>query len=443
MSFFKQLYFTRLFFGVGIALVFLFIISFMFPPMHRLGLACVLLLLIFIFIDIFLLFFTKKNITASRQTPEKLSNSDYNEILLHIRSTYNFNAEVKVIDEIPHQFQKRNFELNTTLKPFEPTTIGYQLRPTKRGEYHFGNINIYIEGIIGLVIRKFEIEQSKTTPVYPSYIQMKKYELMAFSPNLLQFGIKKVRRIGTSLEFEKIKEYVLGDDSRQVNWKATARKATLMVNQMQDEKSQPIYCVIDKGRQMKMPFNELSLLDYSINSALAISNIALKKGDKAGLITFHNTASTIVKASSQNGQLHRINEALYSQRTEWLDCSFEKLYVLVKKYVTQRSLLLLFTNFESLSGMNRVLPQITLLNKNHLVVCVVFQNTEFQTFLHAPIKSKRDAYYKAVAEKMDYEKRQIVRELQRHSIQTIYTTPQNLSIETINKYLELKARGKI
>src|SRR5436305_8341549 len=99
--------------------------------------------------------------------------------------------------------------------------------------------------------------------------------MMAISNRLSEAGIKKIHKIGHSMEFEQIKEYVAGDDYRTLNWKATARKGQPMVSNFTDEKSQQVYCIIDKGRLMKMPFNGLSLLDYAINASLVLSNVAL------------------------------------------------------------------------------------------------------------------------------------------------------------------------
>ena len=95
-----------------------------------------------------------------------------------------------------------------------------------------------------------------------------------------------MRRIGHSYEFEQIKNYVRGDDYRSINWKATSRRGHLMVNQYEDERAQQVYNIIDKSRSMKMPFNGMSLLDYAINTSLVISNVALQKHDRAGLMTF-------------------------------------------------------------------------------------------------------------------------------------------------------------
>ena len=111
---------------------------------------------------------------------------------------------------------------------------------------------------------------------------------MLYQTDSLIFGVKKIRRLGHTMEFDQIKEYVRGDDIRSINWKATARSNQLMVNQFQDEKSQQVINIIDTGRVMKMPFDGLQLLEYAINTSLVISNIAILKDDKAGLLTFSN-----------------------------------------------------------------------------------------------------------------------------------------------------------
>ena len=142
----------------------------------------------------------------------------------------------KIIDEIPFQFQIRNFEIKRKIKASSEDEINYHLRPTERGEYSFGNLNVYVSSPLHLISRRFTFDKDQMVPTYPSYIQLRKYDLIAFSNNLFQYGIKKIRRIGHTMEFEQIKEYIPGDDIRTLNWKATAKKNALMVNQFQDEK---------------------------------------------------------------------------------------------------------------------------------------------------------------------------------------------------------------
>jgi uncharacterized protein (DUF58 family) len=393
--------------------------------------------------DAFILYLNKKGIHSYRSTPNRLSNGDDNEIKIFLENKYAFRINCEIIDEIPFEFQIRNISFNVSVESGEIKIFKYNLRPVKRGEYNFGRTNIYTSSPIGFVRRRYQFEGTKIVPVYPSYIQMKKYELMAISERLTEAGVKRIRRIGHSMEFDHIKDYVRGDDYRTINWKATARKTRLMVNHFDDEKSQQIYSVIDLGRIMKMPFDGMSLLDYAINSSLVISSIAMLKNDKAGLITFSNKVSNILPADKQARQMQKIMEILYKQKTDYLESDYEILTSTILQKLNHRSLILLFTNFETVNALQRQLSYLRRLSRAHLVIIIFFVNTELNSLIEKPAVNVEEIYRKTIAEKFAYEKRLIVKELARYSIQSILTTPQNLSVNTINKYLELKAHGLI
>jgi len=394
-------------------------------------------------VEFIILFASPKGIQANRIVAERLSNGDDNEIKIVLESYYRSAMTVDIIDEVPHQFQVRDTRFTQTLNPGESKSFIYQLHPVKRGEYHFGAINVFVRAPLGLLKRRQKHEAEKIVPVYPSYIQMRKYELLAISNRLTETGIKKIRRIGHNLEFEQIKKYVAGDDIRTINWKATARKNELMVNHYQDERMQQVYCLIDKGRVMQMPFKGLSLLDYAINSSLVISNIAIKKSDKAGLITFQDKVNTFLPAGRVNNQMAAIQQVLYNQKTAYRESDFSDLYTGIRRRINQRSLLILYTNFETLFGLQRQLTYLINLAKRHLLVVVFFENTEMKKLVEESVQELEQVYQKAVAEKFMYEKKLIVKELQKHGIQSILTPPEKLTINTINKYLELKARNLI
>jgi len=280
-------------------------------------------------------------------------------------------------------------------------------------------------------------------PVYPSIIQMQQYDFLAIHNRLSEIGLKKIRRIGHTQEFEQIKEYVPGDDFRTINWKATAKQQQLMVNQYQDERSQPIYSIIDTGRVMKMPFNALKLLDYAVNATLAFSNVALKRNDKTGMISFSKKIEIFVPAVQKLTHLNTIMEKLYNVNTEFTDSDFGLLYAQIKRKVTHRSLLLLYTNFEHISALKRQLPFLMAIAKKHVLVVIFFENTELESLLVTDAEDLQTIYHKTIAEKFSLEKKLMQKELQKHGIQTILTKPHELTINTINKYLEIKARGLI
>lgn len=440
---FKSLYFSKVVFYFVVGIVVLFVLAFVFPWLLGIAQVSFMILMILLLVDGLILFMHQKGVFCRREVPERLSNGDENPISIFIENNYSFTILLEIIDEIPFQFQKRDLLFHSSLKPQESQIIEYQLRPTKRGEYSFGAVNVYVKSPIRLLQGRFQFSQDKIVPVYPSFLQMRAYELMAISNRLTELGIKKIRRIGQSQEFEQIRQYVQGDDVRSINWKATARRSDLMVNAYQEEKSQNVYCLIDKGRVMQMPFDGLSLLDYAINATLIISNIAIYKQDKAGVITFSDKIGQVLLADKRAGQMTKVLDLLYKQKTRYLETDYEALYVHTKTHIRQRSLLLLYTNFETVNSMRRQLPYFRKLAKDHLLMVIFFENTALKTLLDKPANTTEEIYHKTIAEKYFYEKQQIVRELAQYGIQTLLTAPQNLTVNTVNKYLELKSRGMI
>ena len=380
------------------------------------------------------------SIDIRRVCNERFSNGDENEVQIELQSHYDMTVYVEIRDEAPVQFQLRDFKFGIELEKEDAKSLNYQLRPTERGVYQFGYANALVTTSVGFFIRKIKGAAPEEVKVYPSFIKMHQYELMAISQNLTMQGQKLIRRVGNSKEFDTIKDYVMGDDPRNINWSATARRGHLMTNHYIDERSQNIYCLIDKSRSMRMPFEGMTLLDYSINASLVISDIAMKKGDQAGLITFEHKIDTTIKANHRGAQIYQIMEALYHQKTSFNEVDIASVYTHAVKNVNQRSLMLMFTNFESIHSLNRQLPYLKLINRKHLLIVVYFRNTEVDKLLVDKANSTREIYDQAIGRQMLEEKLLIRDELSRAGILSLYTTPQNLNVDVINKYIEVKAK---
>lgn len=442
-KYYKDLFLgKRLFAGIGICIS-LFLFSFFLPWLGDLPYISFSVLLLLILIDLVLLYNTERGVFLRRDLPDRLSNGDDNEITIYAESFYSFTVQIGIIDEIPFQFQKRDLWFKSNLKSHENKLLRYKLRPTKRGEFIFGQIRLYVQSPLSLLTRRFNYGEEITIPVYPSFLQMRKYELMAISNRLTEVGIKRIRRIGHSMEFDQVKNYVQGDDYRTLNWKATARKGELMVNAYIEEKAQQVYCVIDKSRVMKMPFEGLSLLDYAINASLALSNVALVKQDKAGLITISEKIGSVIAADRRPAQLGKIMEVLYKEKTRYLETNMEALHLSIRSVLKQRSLVVFFTNFESMSALNRQLPFLKRIAKFHLLLIVFFENTELKAITEQPAKDVEGIYIKTIADKFAYEKKLMVKELAKHGILSILTPPEKLTVNVINRYLAIKSQQKI
>lgn len=439
----KEFYLNKIVFYIAGGIAILFATSYFIPALYEIAGLFLLLLFIAIVIDAMLVFSKRKGIEASRNVAERFSIGDPNKVIITIRNNYRFATNVSIIDELPAQFQERNWIRKIIVASNENFLVEYYVRPDSRGEYVFHDINIFVHGPLKLVRKQYVFREEQVVKVYPSYFQMRRYQLLAVSNRLQEAGVKRIRKIGHSMEFEQIKEYVRGDDYRTINWKATARKDALMVNNYTDEKSQQIYCLINKGRVMKMPFNGMTLLDHAINTSLVLSNVALVKQDKAGLITFEKNLDTFLAADKKPTQMNLVLETLYKQRTEFLEPDFEKLFSVIRNRITNRSLLVLLTNFESLESLQREMTALKKIAKYHLLLVVFFENTEMKALLEGKAHSLEDIYIKTIAEKFAFEKRQMVKELHKNGIPSILSTPENLTVNTINKYLELKTRMSI
>ena len=438
------MYLRNRFYYLITAVILVIALGFAEPPLFTIGRALFWLLVIAVVIDIILLY-GRKGIRAFRTLSPRFSNGDDNPVSIRIESNYPFAIRTEVIDEVPHVFQRRDILFKASLHKQGEATITYQLRPTERGVYGFGCVRVFASTLLGLVQRRFTCCEPQDVKVYPSYMMLRQYELLAMSNNLTEMGIKRIRRIGNNTDFEQIKDYVVGDDYRTINWRATARRHQLMVNVYQEERSQPVYSVIDKGRMMQQSFQEMTLLDYAINAALVLSYVAVNKQDKAGLVTFSDQFGSFVQASRQQGQMQTLQEALYAEHTQFGETDYSALLAGLARHVRQRSLLILYTSFTSMAAMRRQLQYLRQLAVHHRLLVVFFEDEELQEYIQyksqiSTLKSQNteSVYQHVIAEKFSYEQRLIVQTLRQYGIQSLLTTPRKLSVDVINKYLEMK-----
>lgn len=439
----KNLYFTyRLGYALA-ALCLLFIMGFWSPVIFFIAKIILFLFLCYCIFEIIVLFQNEEGILANRSVPKKLSNGDQNPILISIDNRYDFEVDVLVFDELPPQFQYRDAQWRTSIASRQSSTVDYAIRPVKRGDYSFGAVVILVSTLLHLFRRRYRFDQGVVAEVYPSFLHLKRYELLAFG-NVRRAGQVIVnKKLGHGMEFEQIKEYVQGDPQRWINWKATAKNQNLMVNQYTDELSKDIWCFVDKGRLMKMPFEGMSLLDYAINAALAVSHIALKSGDHVGLLTFSHKLSSIIMPSRRSSQINTIMSSLYSQRTHYKESNYGLMTKYIKSRIRRRSLLLLFTNFETLHSFRRQLKDMRRLVRDHVVVVFFFENTELTSLTNEPAAGLKSIYNKAVAEEMQMNKKTMLAEMKAVGIFAVMVRPEELSLKSINKFLEIKSKGLI
>ena len=410
--------------------------GFGFAPLYTVGRLLTLALFLATVTDIVLLWH-KRAVTAERHLSTRFSNGDDNPVTISVESTYPFPVRFEVIDELPFQFQQRD---NTSHISSFTSQFSFKtsLRPTRRGIYSFGHVMVFASTRLGLVERRYRCATPCDVSVYPSYQKLHQYELMAISRNLQEPGIKRIRRIGHNTEFEHIRDYLKGDDYRTVNWRATARLSRPMVNVYQDERSQQVFSIVDKGRVMQQAFEGMTLLDYAINASLALSYVAMRKEDRAGLITFADSVGTFVAADRRSGHINKLMETLYAEQTDFGETDFSALSVAVGRHINKHSLLILYTNFMGLVSLQRQLPFLQQIARRHRLLVVFFEDVELLQFMATPATTKEEVCQHEVAEKFAAEKQLISATLRQYGILSLLTTPQDLSVGVINRYLAIR-----
>ena len=416
-------------------------LSFVEPIMMNVAVLLLILLVIATIYQMITIAPSRKSISVQRLIPSRYALGDQQEINYKIINDSSNSINIELVDELPYQLQIRDYSIKERIEGLSEKSVKFDIRPLTRGVYTFGAIHVFFQkNTFSLLQWRKTIESKSDVAVVPSFLQMRKFDLEVFSNSAMIKGLKKVRRLGQNDEFEHIKHYEKGDDIKMINWKASARRNEFMVNQYQDTQSQSVYVIIDKGRSMKTPFDGLTLLEHSINSALVLSNIVLKRMDRMGLITIGSTIDTWIKQHNRKSQLMRISDALYAETTSYGETDIKNLYYFVRQRISRRSCFFLYTNFEHRYDMERALPYLIKLNRLHVLVVIIFTNRGLYELGIKPAEEYNDIYTSTIAMNKVVEKEKIANELSTYGIKVITTLPEDLNINVINKYLELKAR---
>lgn len=444
MIFFKSFYISKKGFWLLAAIALVFAFGMLLPFMVEIGKLLLILYGLVVLAETFLLYQRKDILEVSRTVPKSLSNGDENTIKLLVKNKVKLGLKVKLKEDLPDQLQDFTWERTHFQKGKTTNELSYTIVPSERGIYEWFNVYAHIEiPNIGLVSRRILFDQYNEVACLPSYMQFGDLRLTALVSQQKEMDSTHIRKLGQSLEFEQIKTYNSGDDFRHINWKASAKQGKLMLNQFQDERSQSIYCIIDGGRTMKTKHHGQSLQDYAINASVGLSKAILQMKDKVGLVNYYTDRCDLLKPSASPAQYRKINEMLFNIKTQETDASMELLYKFSRNQIKHRSLLILFTHFDNTEAIKRNIPYLRAMGRFHLVLIVLFENDELQSFADTEAEKLTDIYSTTIAREQINQQKVLARELRKYGIITLITSPSKLTISVVNQYLEIKRKQMI
>lgn len=368
------------------------------------------------------------------------------EIVVHNRAAQG--VAIQVRDEPPAEFavRQRRQLLDTFVAGYGQVKLTYRFRPRRRGDHAFGSLNLRWTSTLGLYVRQAAYSVPGRVKVYPTLVEIHKYEWLARRGRLGQLGMRHTRLVGEGGEFEQLRDYVPDDDYRRISWKATAKYNKLMTMEYDPERSQNIIILVDTGRQMMsrpLGVARTTRLDLVINAVLLFSYVALARGDRVGILVFSKDIDHYLAPRQGRGQFSRIMEALYDAHAQPVDPDYGRALGYLHAQRQRRSLVVLLTDPTSQEAAQTLVSQLGAFYPHHLPLCVTLSDPTLLDYARRPPYSVSAIYERAVAEQILDERQLWLEQLQQRGVMTLDVPAHYLTAAVVNKYLEMKEHARI
>jgi len=378
---------------------------------------------------------------CSRQVAEQLSLGVSNPVRIKIFNPGPFWLSARLRDEAPVQFETSGHTANLRLPPRTETIYTYQVTPNRRGDYAFGDLNLRLGGPLGLVIRQIRVAQACAVKVYPNLRQVKEFDLMARRGRLSEAGVHWTRMRGHGTAFESLRDYQPDDDYRRIDWKATARRAKLIVQDYETERSQNVLLLLDLGRLMTGEHQGMSKLDYAVNAALMLAYVAALNGDRVGLLCFSSTVESYQPPKRGKQQVLRILAQLYAVQPKLVEPDYALALQYLSLHARKRALIIVLTDVVDTHVSAELVVRLRALAPAHLPLCVTMRDASLAALAEQEPRDLDKAFQRALAVKTLAEREEALAQLRNGGVLVLDTRPEDLSVSLVNRYLQVKARS--
>lgn len=403
------------------------------------NLICFILLLIDYFISP-----KAEDIEVVRSENDKLSIFEKEVISFIVYNKSEYRINIELIDEIPEfHFEAENKIMKGSIAPAKKDTFQYTVIPTKRGAYEFKSVHVRYEGRLKLCKKQYKIPLNKEYKVYPNLKNLRKYKLNLANNRNLRQGQRSMQMLGKGTSFESLREYVVGDEYRKINWKATARENKPIVNQYEPEKNQHVYLFVDTGRPMSYTVRGLRKLDLAVNTALVLSDIVNQNGDQSALLLFNKEVSNMIAPGKGIRHRNKMMESLYHIDYTNETSNYDDAFYYFKKKERHRSIIFIFTDFETLEEAENMLKVLPIISKNNLVVIILIKNESLEEIGAQRVKNQKQIFDKGVALELLDERKRIINLLNKRGVLCTECPSEKLELTVINKYIQIKNKSYI
>lgn len=383
-------------------------------------------------------------VVITRLGDEKLSVGQKEKISFCVKNESATRQELELVDEIPdYHFDTSGALMKLALRPNEEQIISYEVIANKRGAFQFGKVHAKLKSRLGLYCQYVKLPLEKEYKVYPNLQGVKKYGLAGFRHLIENAGRNNVKFKTNGTSFESLREYVPGDEYRKINWKASARANKLITNEYELEKNQRVYMLIESGRPMSYTLRGKCKLDLAMNTVLMLSDLVNSNGDLSGLLSFNTKIDSFIAAGKGANHRNQFMEALYHIQSTKLTSNYEDAFLHFKKEEKRKSILFLFTDFDTLEEAEIIAKAARVIDRQHILVVVLMMNEKLEKLAQISPTNEEEIYNKAVALELLEERKKAIHRLNHRNVMCVETALEQLELTVINKYIEAKNRLKM
>ncbi len=376
---------------------------------------------------------------VSRQHHDNLALGVWSNVTVRLHHSFPRAIRINLFDHFPAGAEADHPAQSCLLTPAETVEFHYRVRLPQRGNHAFGQVDLLLTSMLGFWQRRLLLGEPTPVRVFPNYAAVSQYAMLAMEQQSTQLGIRKQQRRGEGMDFHQLREFRQGDSLRQIDWNATARQRKLISKEYQDEKDQQILFLIDCGRRMRSHDGELSHLDHALNAMLLMSYAALKQGDAVGMLSFGGDERWL-KPVKGIANISRLLNIAYDLEATNRASDYSSAIRHLMGRNGKRALIVLLTDIQD-ENADDLLPALRLLQCKHLVLLANLEEPALHEVLRQPVTRFEDSLRYAGTVSFLDQRRQVTRQFNRQGVISLNCTPQQLPIQLVNQYFEIKREG--
>jgi len=380
----------------------------------------------------------RSQLSAQRQLPPRFALDVQHSIKLILHNRSALRVQVSLRDELPDTFESMTDLPPVAIPPGGEAQLDFAVRPLKRGAHAFGNLVLRLQGERGLIQKQISLIVADTAKVYPNFRGADQYQLLAKIDQRDEIVRKPAQIRAAGTDFESLRPYISGEDPRNIDWKATARRGALVSRNKQVEKGQQLAVLLDAGRLMAETIGKYSKLEHALNATVMLSYVAQKRGDALAVASFSNRIESFLPSVRGPSLLPRVLESLYTVQVRSVESDYWQAIAQIMTMLRRRSLLILLTDVLDASASAGLINNLSRAAEKHLVLCVILSEPQLGELAHSIPVTVEESYRKAAACDQLRRRRLALENMRSRGILVLETSPAHLSIHLVKRYLEIR-----